>query len=117
MAVMLTSDFDFQLPPERIAQVPLPERGASRMMVVHCATGKIEHRHVGDLKEYLRAGDLLVVNDTRVIPARLLGKWADTGGAADLLLLEELAQGVWLALCRGAKRARAGAAGMQRTTL
>jgi S-adenosylmethionine:tRNA ribosyltransferase-isomerase len=105
---MLTSDFDFDLPPELIAQEPLPERSASRMMVVDCAAGKFSHRGVADLPEYTSAGDLLVVNDTRVIPARLLGRWADTGGAVDLLLLEELSPAVWLVYCRGAKRARAG---------
>lgn len=105
---MLTSDFDFELPQELIAQAPLPERSASRMMVVNCASGAFEHRTVSDLPEYMRAGDLLVVNDTRVIPARLLGAWDDTGGNVDLLLLEEHEPGLWLALCRGAKRARTG---------
>jgi S-adenosylmethionine:tRNA ribosyltransferase-isomerase len=87
---MLTSDFNYELPPELIAQEPLPMRGMSRLMVVHRATGKIEHRMVRDLPEYLTANDLLVLNDTKVFPARLQGVWADTGGAVELLLTDPL---------------------------
>jgi S-adenosylmethionine:tRNA ribosyltransferase-isomerase len=85
---MLTSDFDYELPPELIAQEPPAERGASRMMVLHRSDGWLEHRSVADLPEYLRAGDLLVLNDTKVFPARIFGKWADTGGTLELLLIE-----------------------------
>jgi S-adenosylmethionine:tRNA ribosyltransferase-isomerase len=87
---MLTSDFHYDLPQELIAQEPLPMRGMSRMMVLHRATGVIEHRHVRDLPDYLHASDLLVLNDTKVFPARLQGVWADTGGAVELLLTDPL---------------------------
>ena len=85
---MLTSDFNYDLPPELIAQEPPAERGTSRMMVLHRGDGRLEHRSVADLPEYLRADDLLVLNDTRVFPARIQGVWADTAGALELLLLE-----------------------------
>lgn len=87
---MLTSDFDYDLPQELIAQEPPAERGTSRMLVLHRSDGHIEHRRVTDLPGYLNAGDLLVLNDTRVFPARIQGAWADTGGAVELLLLEPL---------------------------
>ncbi len=85
---MLTSAFDYDLPPDLIAQEPPAARGASRMMVLHASDGRIEHRRVTDLPAYLGAGDLLVLNDTRVFPARLQGSWTDTRGALELLLLE-----------------------------
>jgi len=88
---MQTHDFFYDLPPELIAQEPPPERGISRMMVLDRRDGSIAHRHVGDLPAYLNAGDLLVLNDTRVFPARIQGRWADTGGGLELLLLEPLA--------------------------
>ena len=87
---MQTRDFDYGLPQELIAQEPPAERGAARMMVLHRSDGRIEHRSVTDLPEYLTADDLLVLNDTRVFPARLQGQWADTQGALELLLLEPL---------------------------
>lgn len=87
---MLTSDFNYDLPPELIAQEPPPMRGMSRMMVLHRKNGGIEHRMVRDLPDYLKANDLLVLNDTKVFPARLLGVWADTGGAVELLLTDPL---------------------------
>ncbi|MDD4872966.1 MAG: tRNA preQ1(34) S-adenosylmethionine ribosyltransferase-isomerase QueA [Kiritimatiellae bacterium] len=86
---MKTSDFHFELPRELIAQEPLPERSHARMMVVHRNSGELEHKHVTDLPAYLKAGDLLVVNDTRVIPARVFGKRNDTGGRVELLLVEK----------------------------
>ncbi len=95
---MNTSEFHFDLPPELIAQKPLSERTASRLMVVHRSTGQLEHRHVGDLVEYLAGGDILVLNNTRVIPARLMGVWDDTGGRCEFLLLEEIARDEWVAL-------------------
>jgi len=85
---MLTSDFDYELPSELIAQAPPVERGTSRMMVLHRSDGRLEHRGVADLPDYLTAGDLLILNDTRVFPARLQGAWTDTHGALELLLLE-----------------------------
>lgn len=90
---MQTRDFDYDLPPELIAQEPPAERGASRMLVLHRSDGRIEHRRVTDLPEYLVPADLLVLNDTRVFPARIQGHWLDTRGALELLLLEPLPLG------------------------
>jgi S-adenosylmethionine:tRNA ribosyltransferase-isomerase len=115
---MHTSDFDYPLPQELIAQEPPAERGTSRMMVLHRTDGRMEHRHVTDLPEYLMAEDLLVLNDTRVFPARLQGVWADTQGALELLLLEPLPvpEGLsgtretvcWSCLSGSGRRIRAG---------
>ena len=88
---MKTSDFYYDLPQELIAQEPPEKRGTSRMMVLHRAEHRIEHRHIPDIVEYLNEKDLIVVNDTKVFPARLKGEWADTHGAVELLLLEPLA--------------------------
>lgn len=85
---MLTSDFDYDLPVELIAQEPPAQRGTSRMMVLHRCDGRLEHRSVADLPDYLTAADLLILNDTRVFPARLQGVWIDTNGALELLLVE-----------------------------
>jgi S-adenosylmethionine:tRNA ribosyltransferase-isomerase len=105
---MKTSDFDYELPSELIAQQPLPERSAARMLVVHADTGVLEHGGVRDLPRYLRAGDLLVLNDTRVIPARLFGRRADTGGRVELLLVEEVGGREWTALLRASGRPGVG---------
>ncbi len=94
------SDFDYHLPPERIAQTPIEPRDHARMMVLHRDSGEMEHKHVYDLVDYLRPGDLLVLNDTRVIPARLLGQ-KETGGQAEVFLLKELEDGRWEALVKG----------------
>jgi S-adenosylmethionine:tRNA ribosyltransferase-isomerase len=98
-----TSDFDYHLPPERIAQTPVEPRDASRLMVVHRDTGQIEHRIFRDIGDYLRPGDLLVLNQTRVIPARLFGHKAGTGGQVELLLLKRHDEHTWEALVRGKK--------------
>jgi S-adenosylmethionine:tRNA ribosyltransferase-isomerase len=98
-----TSNFDYELPPEYIAQTPVEPRDASRLMVVHRGTRQIEHRNFGDIREYLRAGDLLVLNQTRVIPARLFGRKAETGGKVELLLLNQRDERTWEALVRGKK--------------
>jgi len=87
---MLTSDFDYELPSELIAQEPPTVRGTSRMMVLHRSDGRLAHRSVADLPEYLTANDLLILNDTRVFPARVQGHWRDSSGALELLLLEPL---------------------------
>ena len=84
---MRTSDFDYELPPELIAQTPVEPRDTSRLLVVDRRTGELAHRHFMDLPEYLRPGDLLVGNDSRVIPARLQGTKL-TGGAVEILLLK-----------------------------
>lgn len=97
---MLTSELDYDLPSELIAQHPIEPRDASRLMVIHRNTGAIEHRHFYDLPHYLQAGDLLVANHSRVIPARLMGR-KPTGGKAELLLLRKLDQTQWLALVGG----------------
>lgn len=103
---MKTSDFDYALPAELIAQQPLADRTASRMMVVDRATGLIRHEQFRNLGSVLRAGDLLVLNDTKVIPARI---WANTP-AVELLLVENLGNNQWSALVKPGRRARPGAA-------
>ena len=100
--------YDFDLPPERIAQEPAAEREASRLLVMRRAGGEPRHARVGDLPELLRAGDLLVFNDARVRPARLFGKGGG-GGAVELLCLREREAGLWDCLGRPAKRLREGA--------
>ncbi len=100
---MRTSDFDYQLPPERIAQTPIEPRDAARLMVLHRDTGKIEHRIFCDLVEYLKPADLLVANDSRVIPARLFARKVPTGGRVELLLLLRRAERTWEALVKGRK--------------
>ncbi len=105
---MRTADFDFELPPELIAQAPAPQRDQSRLLVLHRDSGQVEHRQFRDLVEYLRPGDLLVLNDSRVIPARLRGANAHTGGQFEILLLEENAPNDWWAMLRPGKRARVG---------
>ena len=106
---MLTSDFHYELPKDLIAQEPPEVRGSSRMMVLHRTDERIEHRHVGDLPEYLTPNDLLVLNDTRVFPARLLGAWADTGGAVELLLVTPSpSPDCWTCLCGSGRPLRAG---------
>jgi len=98
---MKTSNFDYELAPERIAQTPVEPRDASRLMVVHRDTGAIEHRIFHDIGHYLRPGDLLVLNQTRVIPARLFGHKAETGGKVELLLLNRRDECTWETLVRG----------------
>lgn len=105
--LMHTADFDFDLPEKLIAQHPLPERDASRMMLLDRATGTIRHLRFRDLPGLLAAGDLLVFNDTRVLPARLLGR-RDTGAAIEALLIYEKEDGDWVALVRKAGRIKAG---------
>ena len=104
---MRKSDFHYDLPPELIAQAPLPERTASRLLCLDGATGKIEDRLFADLPQRLRAGDLLVFNDTRVIPARLFGE-KDTGGRIELLVERVLDERRALAQCRASKPPKPG---------
>lgn len=101
---MKTSDFDYELPDELIAQQPLVDRTASRMMVVNRATGGIQHEHFRNIGQYLRPGDLLVLNDTKVIPARI---WSSEP-VAELLLIENLGGNRWSALVKPAKKAKHG---------
>lgn len=105
---MKTSDFDYALPPELIAQEPAPERSDARMLVVRRQTGILEHSRVSALGDYLHGGDVLVVNNTKVIPARIRGVKLQTGGAVELLLLEPLGGEVWLALCRASHQPKPG---------
>ena len=102
------SDFDYPLPPELIAQEPAPRREDARLLVLDRATGGVAHRRFPDLADYLGPGDLVLLNDTRVFPARLLGRAADTGGRVDVLLLREVAPRTWRALVKPARRARPG---------
>src|SRR5262249_2428321 len=105
---MQTADFNFELPPELIAQTPASKRDASRLLVLHRDSKKTEHRHFRDVLEFLRSADVLVLNNSRVIPARLRGTNAKTGGAFEFLLLEENSKNDWWVMLRPAKRARVG---------
>ena len=105
---MKLSDFMYDLPEERIAQTPVEPRDHSRLMVIHRDTDEIEHRHFYDVIDYLNPGDVLVVNDTRVIPARLYGE-RPTGGACELLLLKQLAPKRWETLVKPGKKLKPGA--------
>jgi len=106
--IMRTADFDFALPPELIAQNPTPQRDGSRLLVLHRDGGRVEHRKFPDLLEFLRAGDVLVLNNSRVIPARLRGANAKTGGKFDMLLLEENTPDDWWVMIKPGKSARIG---------
>ncbi len=106
---MKTSDFDYVLPEELIAQTPMEPRDHSRLMVVHRGTGAIEHKHFYDLPQYLRPGDALVINETKVIPARLLGVKEDTGVPVEVLLLRRENATDWEALVRPGRRLKPGA--------
>lgn len=105
---MKTSDFYYELPQELIAQTPLQKRDASRLMVLDRQSGTIEHRVFSDLKEFLRPGDCLVMNDSRVLPARLLGHRLPGGGAAEVLLLRDKGDGVWECLVKPGRHLREG---------
>ena len=105
---MKTSDFMYDLPERLIAQTPLPQRDASRLLVLDKSTGQTGHRHFYDLPEYLRPGDCMVLNDSRVIPARLIGTRA-TGGATEVVLLRDLGEGRWECLTRPGRKMRPGA--------
>jgi S-adenosylmethionine:tRNA ribosyltransferase-isomerase len=108
---MNIADFDYTLPPELIAQTPIEPRDASRLLVLHRDTGAIEHRTFREIGAYLRPGDLLVANQSRVIPARLRGMKEDSGGAAELLLLAvrgDIGPDVWEALVRPGRRIHEG---------
>ena len=106
---MKTSDFDYYLPPELIAQTPIEPRDHSRLMVLNRADGSIEHHRFFELPDYLKAGDVLVFNDSRVIPARLKGRKVGTGGKVELLLLRRLKANEWEALVKPASRLKTGA--------
>ncbi len=104
---MMTKDFWYDLPEELIAQTPLERRDASRLMVMNRETGEISHRHFYDIVEYLRPGDCLVMNDSRVLPARLLGH-RPSGGAVEVLLLRDLGDKCWECLCKPGRKMQVG---------
>lgn len=106
---MKTSDFDYELPQELIAQTPVEPRDSSRLLVYHRATGMVEHKIFRDIIDYLHAGDVLVINQTRVIPARLYGVKEGTGGAIEFLLLRRLNLTDWEVILKPGKKAKPGA--------
>jgi S-adenosylmethionine:tRNA ribosyltransferase-isomerase len=110
MSSLHTEDFAYDLPPELIAQEPCQPRDACRLLVLNRKTGECVHRRFFDISDYLNAGDLLVLNETRVLPARLQGKRADTGGAIEVLLLRatDEAANIWECLVKPGKRVRVG---------
>jgi S-adenosylmethionine:tRNA ribosyltransferase-isomerase len=105
---MKKSDFYYDLPQELIAQTPIEPRTASRLMVLDKATGKSEHKNFVDIKSYLREGDCLVLNDTRVMPARIYGKRIDTGSIVEFLLLKQKQNNCWEVLAGPGKKAKSG---------
>lgn len=106
---MKTSDFDYELPDELIAQAPVTPRDRSRMLVLHRGTGECEVRAFADFAAYLNPGDCLVVNDTRVIPARLLGRRVPSGGRVEILLVERTGVGAWTCFLKPGRRLKPGA--------
>lgn len=108
LSKLRTADFDFDLPAELIAQHPTHERDQSRLLVLNRRAGNIEHRRFGNLLEYVEPGDALVLNDSKVIPARLRGRNEKTAGEFEMLLLEETATNEWWTMLRPGKRARVG---------
>ncbi len=105
---MQLTDFDYELPPELIAQVPLERRDQSRMMVLHRDTGELEHRTFTDVIDYLEKGDTLVLNDTKVMPARLIGVKEETDAIIEVLLLKQLEGDCWETLVKPQKRVKEG---------
>ena len=106
---MKTHDFYYDLPEELIAQTPLEKRDTSRLLVLDRKTGGVTHKHFYDILDYLKPGDCLVMNDSRVLPARLLGQRLPGGGACEVLLLIDRGDNVWECLVRPGKRLRRGA--------
>lgn len=104
---MKTHDFYYDLPEELIAQTPLQQRDSSRLMVLHRENGEIEHKHFYDIIDYLNPGDCLVLNDSRVLPARLMGH-RPTGGVVEVLLLRDLGDKKWECLCKPGRKMRQG---------
>ena len=106
---MKTSDFYYDLPPELIAQTPLDKRDTSRLMTLDRATGAVEHHHFYELPDFLNPGDCLILNDSRVLPARLLGQRLPGGGACEVLLLIDRGDKTWECLVRPGRKMRTGA--------
>ncbi len=105
---MKTSDFFYELPENLIAQTPIEPRNASRLMVLHKNNGSIEHKIFKQLPDYLNEGDCLILNDTRVIPARIFGVKKDTGAVVEFLLVAQKENDIWECLCKPGKRAKIG---------
>ena len=105
---MTTDEFDFELPNELIAQTPLEKRDASKLLILNKDTGEIEHKHFTDIVDYLNKGDVLVVNDTKVIPARLYGIKEDTKAVIEILMLKDKENNKWECLAKPAKRIKIG---------
>ena len=105
---MKTDDFDFDLPEELIAQTPLEKRDASKLLVLDKTTGEVSHRHFTDVIDYMEKGDTLVLNDTKVMPARLYGVKEETGAVIEVLLLKDEGNNVWECLTKPAKRIKEG---------
>ena len=105
---MKTSDFDYNLPENLIAQTPLEKRDESRLMILDKESGESEDKHFKDIIEYLHKGDVLVLNDTKVIPARLIGEKEETHAVLELLLLQELSNNIWECLAKPVKRLKIG---------
>lgn len=105
---MKTDDFDYYLPEDLIAQTPLLKRDSSRLLVLDKNTGEISHRHFADIIDYLNKDDVLVINDTKVIPARLVGTKEETGAVIEVLMLKNIDGDTWECLCKPAKRVKEG---------
>lgn len=105
---MKTDDFDFDLPEELIAQTPLDKRDSSKMLILDKKTGEITHSHFNNIIDYLDENDVLVLNDTKVIPARLYGTKEDTGAVIEVLMLKDLGNNIWQCLTKPAKRIKLG---------
>ena len=105
---MMVEEFDFDLPEELIAQTPLEKRDESKMLVLDKITGEIEHKKFHDLVDLLNKGDVLVLNDTKVMPARLYGVKIDTDAAIEVLMLKDTGNDIWECLCKPAKRVKLG---------
>ncbi len=105
---MRVDEFDYELPEELIAQIPLDQRDHSSLLVLHRQDGRVEHRNFYHILDYLNEGDLLVLNDSKVIPARIFGTRAETGGVVEVLLLKALEENVWEALAKPGKKAKPG---------
>ena len=108
MTRLKTDDFDYNLPEALIAQTPLTERDASKLLVLDKNTGEIEHKNFSDIINYLHKGDVLVLNDTKVIPARLYGIKEETGALIEILMLKDQGEDVWQCLAKPAKRIQVG---------
>ena len=109
MQQLLKKDFYFDLPQELIAQDPLENRESSRLLILNKQTGNIEHKVFSDIVDYLNEGDCLVLNNTKVIPARLMGTKAETGAAIEVLLLKRHKDDVWETLVKPGKKCKPGA--------